>query len=63
MEAADRVVNFEAGDVYDSIVLEVPVKPETDYVFSAFVKGAYLTDGVARTASSASRIRAAASIS
>ena len=46
VEAADRVVNFEAGDVYDSIVLEVPVKPETDYVFSAFVKGAYLTDGV-----------------
>lgn len=60
VEAADRVVNFEAGDVYDSIVLEVPVKPETDYVFSAFVKGAYLTDGVRRTASSASRIRAAA---
>ena len=43
--SADRVLNFETGDVYNTMILEVPVKPETDYMFSAFVKGAYLGDG------------------
>lgn len=41
--AGDRVLNFEAGADFHSMILEVPVKPDTDYMLSASFKGGYLS--------------------
>lgn len=40
--AGDRVLNFEAGADFHSMILEVSVKPDTDYMLSASFKGGYL---------------------